>query len=177
MATKVTSPKLTWLEGARRAEELLAREGLPEAKKPTHLLGREYDFPTDPNILTSMQLGRIKLEMASLRGHVQSILGKQEIILHELEMVLDFMIPLEMLELVRSEEFRKLPRAALVKEVLRAAAIERNPLIKRLFHRTVETKLIAQRLRVQYEIYEGHYAALSREQSRREALARGGIPE
>lgn len=176
MAAK-TPAKLTWLEGASRAEELLAREGLPQARPPKHLLGQEYDFPTDPHTLSSMKLGQVKLEMAALRGHVQSVLGRQELILHELEMVLDFMVPLEMLELVKTDEFKKLPRAALVKEVLRAAAVERNPLLKRLFHRALETRLVTERFRVQYEIYDGHYAALSREQSRREALARGGIPE
>lgn len=167
--------KLTWLEGAKRAEELLARAGLPEPRKPAHLLGQEYDFPTDPNTLTSMQLGRVKLELAALREFARSTLGRQELFLHEIELVLDFMVPLSMLDLIKTAEFSKLPRAAMVKEVLRSAAIDRNPMLKKLFHRSLDLKMAVQRLRLQFEIYDGHYSALSREQSRREALARGGI--
>lgn len=163
------------MESTKRAEELLARENLPSPRKPTHLLGKEYDFPTDPNTMSSMTLGRLKLELAALREWTRELLGKQEIYLHEIELDLSFMVPLAMLELIKTKEFSELPRAALVKEILHNAAIERNDLLKRLFHRSIEVRMVVERFRLQFEIYDGHYSALSREQSRREALARGGI--
>lgn len=171
------STTLTWLTATKRAEELLAREGLPRPRKPERLLGRDYDFPTDPNTLSSMELGRLKLEMASLRAWAQDLMGTRAILLHEMDLVMDLLVPLAMLELLKSEEFKKLPRAGLVKEVVRAAAIDRDDQLKRLVHRSIDVRMEEETFRLRYDIYDGHYAALSREQSRREALSRGGIPE
>ena len=173
---KSANPKLRWLEGARRAEELLAKERLPRQRAPEQLLGEDYDFPLDPATLTSMELGRLMLRLASLKGYSGDRLAREEIALHELDQVLEYLVPLKMLDLIRSDEFKDLPRAALVKEVLRSAAIDGDDLLKRLFHRSVDQRAAVARLKAQYEIYESGYYALSREQSRREASARAGIP-
>lgn len=153
------------------------KERLPRQRPPDHLLGEDYDFPTDPATLTSIGLGRLMLQLAALRGYARDKLGREEIFLHELDQVFEFMVPLKMLDLIRSDDFKGLPRSALVKEVLRSSAIDGEDRLKKLFHRMVGQTAIVERLRVQFEIYEGHYFALSREQSRREASARVGIPE
>lgn len=169
--------QLLWLEASKKAEQLLVKAGLPMPKPPRHLLGKEYDFPSNPATLSTIDLGRIKLELAALRGHTQRLLAERDVVLHELEMVFDLMSPMVMLKLVKTGEFQDLPRAALVKDVLRAAAIDRDNTLKNLYHRIVTETAVVMRLKAQFEIYEGHYAALSREQSRREASARVGIME
>lgn len=171
------SDKLRWLEGAKRAEELLAQERLPSPKPPEHLLGQDYDFPTDPATLTSSGLGRLMLQLAALRGWAKDRVGREDLRLHELELVFDYLVPLQMAELVLGDELKNAPRAALVKEVLRSKAIDGDEKLKRLFHRIVEAKARVQALQTQLEIYESHYYALSREQSRREAGARAGVVE
>lgn len=177
MAVKSKTQELTWLEAAKHAEEVLVREGLPSPRPPKHLLGKDYDFPTDPATLTSVQLGRLMFQLADLRGYARGLVARYEVVAHELEIVLDYMASLKMRELGATEEFRELPQAARVQSVLRSVAIDGEELLKRLFHRSVEAKAASERLRAQYEIYESHYFALSREQSRREASARAGIPE
>lgn len=155
---------------------MLARENLPSAKPPNHLLGIDYDFPTDPNQLTSLQLGTLRLELSALRGYAERLLGEKEIYLHELELVFDYMVGTSMLTLARSDAFKGLPRAAGVKEVLRYQTIDSDDILKRLFHRIVEMKSEVEIFRLQFNIYEGHLQALSREQSRRESETRFGIP-
>lgn len=153
----------TYQSAVDRARDLLARAELPVQGKPTGM-EKEYSFPTDPAALSSNELGRMMLKLASWRGYCARILAQIDAELTALTPVYNIILGREMTNVSNNRE-----GARLVKEQLTAVAMDRNEELQNLYALGVEKQAAKIRFHAQWEIYNDQWAALSREQSRRDA--------
>lgn len=134
-------------------------------------LGEEYDFPTNVTVLTSAQLGTLRLKLSAWYAWTLSILGDKESELSAYELAYDMALGVKMHEISQTYERNK-P----VKETLKALAIKNDERLLRLTKTITALRMLVRRLTAQVEIYKGQLNDLSREQTRREyeVRANGG---
>lgn len=155
----------TFADAINKSENFIKDHKLPVPRRPEGF-GSEYDFPTDPRVLTGIELSQIMLRMAAYRGYCHLLLGQQDVELSSFQSVYDIMLGKAMNDKAAASS-RKL-----VKEVLRAVTISDDDQLRRLTRSLTEREAVVKRLEHQLKIYEDHLFALSREQSRRESEAR-----
>jgi hypothetical protein len=161
--------KWTWRDAVTKAEALIKEHRFPSPKRPEGL-GVEYEFPTDPRVLTSEKLGGLRLQLSAFHGYMLWLIGKEDVELSAFETVYDLLLgdAMDKMQLTREKK--------LVTDVLRSVTIMGSNDLTNLTRAVIERRARVGRLRAQLTVYEAHLNALSREQSRREMEARLGIP-
>lgn len=142
---------------------------LPEASKPQEDPGNEgaweYALPSDPDALSDSRLSQEMLRLASWRGYAKRLLGKVNAELVELEA--DF----KTLVHQRSISHRKeMGRVAL--EVIEAITLADDAELQVMRKRITRLHVLRIHLETRESTYADYWAALSREQSRREMTRR-----
>lgn len=130
--------------------------------------GKDFSFPEDLHIISVAELGKLMGQLAAFRGYVTRLLGTQESIQVLVNSTYEVMLGSAMYEI--SKEAREGPR--LVKDILMALALESSEDLMWLWNEKNSLEAITVKLRSQLTIYDQHYAALSRELSRRDTEAR-----
>lgn len=162
----------TWtLQDINKAHEAWKSDlNLPIMAKPAGL-GKEHEWPSNINQLTSRQLGDLQLKLTGLYTYVLYLLGKEESDLATFEALYDIKLGLAMHDLVSSYRDSKAP----LKEVQRALAIKQDPTLSNMYRSLLTRKKHVRYLADQAKIYSEQLTRLSREQSRREMEIRNAI--
>jgi len=148
----------SYQSAVKHAEELLKKGALPLPKRPAGY-AEEYEWPEDVTALTSIQLGQLMGRLSGWQGYGSRLLGMAALDLHAFETIYELLLGRAMARL--ASEKRQ------VKEVLRAVAVDSDPVLTKLTRALVTKRAVVEALQAQIEIYKAHYFALSREQSRR----------
>jgi len=148
----------SYQDAVRHAEALLNKSGLPLPKRPLGFM-EEYEFPDDVTALTSVQLGQLMGRLSGWQNYGTRLLGMAEMDLHAFETIYELLLGRAMARCASEKR--------LVKEVLRAVAVDSDPVLTRLTRALVTKRAATEVLKMQVEIYKSHWVALSREQARR----------
>lgn len=141
---------------------------LPTPSKVT-VLEAEYEFPSDPESLSSTELGQKMLYFTGLVGHTQWRLGQLESKLIAISKEYSLRIQEHGLEWKEKSEVKR-PSA----ELLEAAVLSEHPELKPMCQKKTELEAIQVQLESHVKIYEKAWASLSRELARREMEVRAG---
>ena len=138
--------------------------GLPIPPKPA---GKDTDIQlaSDPSEMTSSELGTKLSKAAAWFGHCQYLLGVLESELTLLEA--EYNLKLNLASIPVRERLGRQNGA-----VIEAAVLEENSDLMPAYTRRAELLSIRETFTARLNIYDRFYAALSREQSRREAEMR-----
>jgi len=146
------------------AEERLAKQRLPLPKKPR---GKEpeFEFPEDPDSLSSNRLGQLMLQMAAFGAYAQRLhgLADSEFALVEAE----YKIKISAAGIAVRE---RLGRVAA--DVVESVVLGEDKTLGELYERRLQLQTVLTQLESRLKIYENLGKALSRELSRREMEVR-----
>lgn len=148
------------------AREKLKRQQLPLPKRPTSEQP-EYEFPEDPDAVTSVELGQLMLRYAAYHGYTLRLMGVVDSELTAIES--EYQLRIQTHGLVERQE---LGRVAF--DAIEAAVLVKYPELYAMKRRVTELRTIRVQLETSATIYERHWTALSREQARRAAEAKAG---
>lgn len=128
----------------------------------------EYEFPENPDELSSTELGQLMLQVAAYGGkrNVQMGILESELVALDSEYKLKIG--------VYGVEIRESIGGRPSQETVEYAVLERHPELMPVYKRTTELKTVQANLRRQIETYQMHWQALSRELSRRFDESRTG---
>ena len=163
------STEETWRLGdaLTAVSERLKSFNLPRMSVPQGM-GGEYEYPSNVRTLTSPELGTLQLRLTGWYSETMRLLGKEDSELGGLKAVFEQSLGVAMQKVARSSEKR------IIKESLKAMAIDGDERLTRAHQRIVEREALVRRLTAQAEIYKEQLMRLSREQSRRESEAHFG---
>lgn len=163
-------PTREWSVAAvsRDAMGLLTEHGFPQMARPEGY-GQSYQFPTNVDILSDRDLGSLQLRLAGWLTYLLQVLAREDIELGAFETVYDIKLGAAMqVASVRSDK-------RVVKDVLRAVTITDSADLTMLTQALITRRAKVKALQAQETIYREQLTRLSREQSRRESLARSGF--
>ncbi len=153
---------------AAGADDLLRDLGLPLQAQPKGL-GAEYDFPTDVRVVSSLQLGDLRLKLGAYHTWLAGLVGKTDATLTRFQTAFELRVGIAMDHAARVAERRQL------KDTLRAHVIEASDELTRQFEMIQSMQYTLSILQAQDMVYAEQLALLSREQSRRDTDVRGGM--
>lgn len=147
-------------------QKKIAELNLPVPPKPA-TDDTEMQLPPDPSLLSSTALAQKLMRASSWFGYVQRLIGvlESELVLLNAE----YKIKVNVLGIPVRNKLGKQN-----KEVIESIVLNENKDIMPLYTRIQELTSIRETLNSRMEIYHKFYAALSREQSRRESESRVG---
>jgi hypothetical protein len=151
---------LDWAKGKLRAQRLPLPKK-PAADKP------EYEFPEDPDALTSVELGQLMLKYAAYHGYTLRLMGVLDAELTALES--EYQLKVQTYGLEARQE---LGRVAF--DAIEAAVLQKRRELVGVKKRITELRTVRASLEASSQIYERHWNALSREQARRTSDIRTG---
>lgn len=150
------------------AKKKLLEHRIPLPKSPKSDVA-DYEFPEDPDALTSTELGQLMLRCAAYAGRRNVQLGVLESELVALDR--EYKLKVGTLGLGIREELGGRPS----QETVEFAVLNKHPELLPLYKRITELETIRANLKRQIETYQLHWQALSRELSRRfEEMKTGG---
>ncbi len=153
-------------EVLEKVQSKIAQLNLPIPPKPS-TVDTEMQLPPDPDKLTSTELAQKLMKASAWFGYVQRLIGvlESELVLLNAE----YKIRMNVLGIPVRNKLGKQN-----KEVIESVVLNENKDIMPLFTRIQELTSIRSTLESRMEVYSKFYAALSREQSRRDSETRAG---
>ena len=140
-------------------------KGLPQPKQPL-VEDPEFQFPADPNNITSVEIGQWLYKFTGYFNHATRLIG-----LVESELVgLDAEYKLQIHS--RSMDVRGQTSGRPNADVVEALVLRDNPSLEPLYSRRLELQTIKAQLEARIRIYEKGYQAMSRELARRDMEAK-----
>lgn len=141
------------------ALERVGRQKLALPKRPKKWV-TEYEFPEDPAMLSSLELGQLMMRLAAMYGYVLRLMGVLSAELVAVDAEYDSRVHTHALK--AREELGRVN-----KELLEAHVVYHHKELRPLRYRRVELRTVHAILDTYARIYIFHHQALSREQSRR----------
>jgi len=141
------------------ALDRVKRQKLAVPKRPKTWV-TEYEFPEDPALLSSLELGQLMLKLSAMYGYVLRLMGVLDAELVAVDAEYDSRVQTHALK-VREELGR------VNKELREAHVVYKHKELRPLRHRRIELRTVRAILDTYARIYIFHHQALSREQSRR----------
>lgn len=149
------------------AQSKLQDLSLPQPRRPA-TEEKEYDFPEDPDSLTTTELGQLMLRFAGYAGYRMRQLGVLESELVALDR--EWKLKVGSYGTSIREQLGGRPSI----ETVEAYVLNAHPELLPLYKRVTELETVRANLKRQVETYEYAWQALSREQSRRSDQVRTG---
>lgn len=144
-----------------RVLEKVGKHNLPLPKKP-NFTDKEFEVPTDPDSITTVELGQKMMQASAFYSYAKRLLGVLEAELIPLEAEYKLRVITRGNILRRDPTFKS--RSA---EIIEAEVLSNNEDLLPLYERKVELLSIKSILESRADIYDRVYVTLSRELSRR----------
>lgn len=156
----------SYKQALARVANRLDNTGIPFPAPPKNY-GKEYSYPEDVTELTSNALAQLMSKLTAWGGYGRRLLAWTEADLNLLETAYDIALGAKMYEITKAAAKKEL------KDTIRAQALVDEPKLLSATQSISEKQTTARLLKAQVEIYQNHFDALSREQSRRSDELRG----
>jgi hypothetical protein len=162
----VESKDWTYKQALERVTKRLDNTGIPFPAPPKNY-GKEYAYPEDVTELSSSNLAQLMSKLMAWAGYGRRLLAWSEADLNLLETAYDIALGAKMYGITMTAAKKEL------KDIVRAQALVDEPTLLSAARSIAEKQTIARLLKAQVEIYQNHFDALSREQTRRSDELRG----